>query len=104
MPGRRRTLQPGRAHQALDFRLTSTRTFVRRFKELTGTTPHAWLLHQRLIRSEELLESTTLSIEEVARRVGYASATVLREQFIKRRGIPPRAYRRAFAPTGQAPA
>lgn len=76
--------------------LMSTRTFSRRFKAVTGTTPHAWVLHQRLIRSEELLESTTLPIEEVARRVGYANATVLREQFVKRRGIPPRAYRHAF--------
>jgi transcriptional regulator GlxA family with amidase domain len=76
--------------------LMSTRTFSRRFRAVTGTTPHAWVLHQRLVRSEELLESTTLPIEEVARRVGYANATVLREQFIRRRGMPPRVYRHAF--------
>ncbi|WP_281905401.1 GlxA family transcriptional regulator [Phytohabitans aurantiacus] len=76
--------------------LMSTRTFSRRFRAVTGTTPHAWVLHQRLLRSEELLESTTLPIEEVARRVGYANATVLREQFVRRRGVPPRAYRHAF--------
>jgi transcriptional regulator GlxA family with amidase domain len=75
----------------------SPRTFARRFKDATGATPHSWLLHQRLARVEELLESTDLSIEEIARRVGYASATVLREQFQKRRGVAPRAYRRAFS-------
>lgn len=77
--------------------LMSPRTFARRFKAATGTTPHAWLLRQRLARAEALLEETSLSIEEVARRVGYASATVLREQFLKQRGVPPREYRRAFA-------
>lgn len=77
--------------------LMSPRTFARRFKAATGTTPHAWLLRQRLARAESLLEGTSLSIEEVARRVGYASATVLREQFLKHRGVPPREYRRAFA-------
>ena len=76
--------------------LMSTRTFSRRFRAVTGTTPHAWVLHQRMIRSEELLESTTLPIEEVARRVGYANAAGVREQFIRRRGIPPRVYRHAF--------
>ncbi|WP_117212556.1 GlxA family transcriptional regulator [Allorhizocola rhizosphaerae] len=75
----------------------SPRTFARRFKDATGSTPHSWLLHQRLAQVEELLESTDLSIEEIARRVGYASATVLREQFQKRRGVAPRAYRRAFS-------
>ncbi|MFB9691031.1 GlxA family transcriptional regulator [Amycolatopsis plumensis] len=76
--------------------LMSPRTFARRFKAATGATPHAWLLHRRLTRAEELLERTTLSIEEVAQRVGYASATVLRERFLKRRGVSPRAYRQVF--------
>jgi transcriptional regulator GlxA family with amidase domain len=79
----------------------SPRTFTRRFKEATGATPHAWLRHRRLDRAEHLLETTGLSIEEVARRAGYASATVLREQFTRRRGMPPRAYRQGF---GREPA
>ncbi|MFI0349980.1 GlxA family transcriptional regulator [Actinomadura sp. 9N407] len=76
--------------------LMSPRTFARRFKEATGTTPHAWLLTQRLNRAEELLETTLLGIEEIAQQVGYRNATVLREQFVKRRGIPPRTYRSIF--------
>jgi transcriptional regulator GlxA family with amidase domain len=76
--------------------LMSPRTFARRFKAATGTTPHAWLLGQRLDRAEELLETTVLGVEEVAARVGYSAAAVLREQFVKRRGVPPRAYRGAF--------
>ncbi|GAA2612600.1 helix-turn-helix domain-containing protein [Actinomadura fulvescens] len=84
--------------------LMSPRTFARRFKTATGTTPHAWLLNQRLDHVEELLETTDLSIQEIARRAGYSNATVLREQFVKRRGMPPRAYRSAYGRSCTAPA
>ncbi len=76
--------------------LMSPRTFARRFTAATGTTPNAWLLRQRLDRAEELLETTDLGVEEVAARIGYSSGAVMREQFVKRRGVPPRAYQRAF--------
>lgn len=77
--------------------LMSPRSFARRFKAVTGSTPHAWLLGQRLHRAEELLETAELSIEEVAKRCGFGSAAALREQFVRRRGVPPRDYRRSFA-------
>jgi transcriptional regulator GlxA family with amidase domain len=77
--------------------LMSPRSFARHFKSVTGTTPRAWLLGQRLHRAEELLETADLSIEEVARRAGFGTAAALREQFVRRRGVPPRDYRRTFA-------
>jgi transcriptional regulator GlxA family with amidase domain len=77
--------------------LMSPRSFARRFKAVTGTTPHAWLLGQRLHHAEELLETADLPIEEVARRSGFGTAAALREQFVRRRGVPPRDYRRTFA-------
>jgi transcriptional regulator GlxA family with amidase domain len=77
--------------------LMSRRSFVRHFKAATGATPHAWLLSQRLGRAEELLETTGLSIEQIAGMVGYRSAAVFREQFTARRGVAPRDYRRAFS-------
>jgi transcriptional regulator GlxA family with amidase domain len=77
--------------------LMSQRSFARRFKAATGATPHAWILAQRLQRAEELLESVHLPIEEVARRVGFGTAAALREQFVRRRGVPPSDYRRTFA-------
>ncbi|GAA3220971.1 GlxA family transcriptional regulator [Dactylosporangium siamense] len=77
--------------------LMSQRSFARRFAAATGSTPHAWVLSQRLHRAEELLETVDLPIEEVARQVGFGTAATLREQFVRRRGIPPRAYRRTFA-------
>ncbi|MGY0234671.1 GlxA family transcriptional regulator [Longispora urticae] len=76
--------------------LLSRRTFIRRFRAATGVSPGAWLIGQRLRRAEELLETTDLPLDEVARQVGYASAAVLREQFVRRRGVPPSEYRRTF--------
>ncbi|MEU9033427.1 helix-turn-helix domain-containing protein [Streptomyces sp. NPDC048352] len=79
--------------------MMSKRTFARRFTAATGTTPHAWLRSLRLGTAEELLETTDLPVEEIARRVGYGSAAVLRDQFVRRRGVPPRSYRRSFTNT-----
>src|SRR3954468_3910907 len=76
--------------------LMSPRSFARRFKATTGTTPHAWLLGQRLAAAEALLENSDAPVEEVAPLVGFGAAAGLREQFTRRRGVPPRAYRQTF--------
>ncbi|TFV62991.1 UNVERIFIED_ORG: helix-turn-helix domain-containing protein [Bacillus sp. AZ43] len=85
--------------------LMSPRSFARRFKATTGTTPHAWLLGQRLAAAEALLEDSDAPIEEIARLVGFGTAAGLREQFARRRGVSPRAYRQTFrATSGAGPA
>lgn len=76
--------------------LMSPRTFARRFKAATGATPYAWLLHQRTLLAQRLLEDG-LAVEEVARRSGFGSAATLREHFARSRGTSPSAYRRTFA-------
>jgi transcriptional regulator GlxA family with amidase domain len=78
-----------------DYARMSPRTFARRFKATTGTTPHSWLINQRLHRAEELLETADLNLTQVAQSSGFGSAAVLRTQFIRRRGIAPLAYRKA---------
>ncbi|SHN45640.1 helix-turn-helix domain-containing protein [Cryptosporangium aurantiacum] len=83
--------------------LMSPRSFARHFRATTGTTPRAWLLAQRLHRAEELLEGGDLPVEEVARRVGFGTAAALRDQFVRRRGVPPREYRRAFRCAAECP-
>jgi AraC family transcriptional regulator, transcriptional activator FtrA len=75
----------------------STRNFARRFTAATGTSPARWLLEQRLQASLPLLESSDLPIEEIGRRVGFASPSAYRRHFARVRGIPPSAHRRAFA-------
>jgi transcriptional regulator GlxA family with amidase domain len=79
--------------------LMSRRSFVRHFNAATGATPYAWLLSQRLSLAEEMLETTSLPVEQIAARAGYRSAAVFREQFTARRGIAPRDYRKTFSRT-----
>ncbi len=74
----------------------SPRTFARRFRAETGTTPHHWLIQQRLGRAELLLESTDEPVERVAVLSGFGSATALRHHFTRRRGTSPQSYRRSF--------
>jgi transcriptional regulator GlxA family with amidase domain len=77
----------------------SERTFARRFREQTGTTPHHWVLARRVALAEQLLEAGGLSVEQIADRAGFGSATMLRHHFRRARSTAPSAYRRAF---GQA--
>jgi len=76
--------------------LMSPRTFARRFTAATGTTPHRWLLDQRLQLAEELLERTDLLVDTVATRAGFGSADALRHHFAARRGVGPTTHRRTF--------
>jgi transcriptional regulator GlxA family with amidase domain len=74
----------------------SPRTLLRRFHSETGGTPYAWLTSRRVARAQELLELSALSMEEVARSVGLASATLLRHHFRRHVGVSPQQYRRQF--------
>ena len=74
----------------------SPRTFARRFKAETGTTPHAWMTRLRVQHAERLLEQTDEPIERVAELSGFGSATLLRHHFVKQRSTTPQAYRRTF--------
>ncbi len=76
--------------------LVSPRTFARRFRAETGTTPHKWLLHQRVLQARRLLESSDTAVEEIATRCGFGSAASLRTHFRSQTGTSPIAYRRAF--------
>lgn len=74
----------------------SERTFGRRFREQTGTTPLRWLLAARVRRAQYLLESGDLPVERVARQAGFGSPTAFRERFRQVVGTSPQAYRTAF--------
>ncbi|MCK0112188.1 helix-turn-helix domain-containing protein [Ornithinimicrobium sp. F0845] len=77
--------------------LMSSRTFARRFREETGTTPHAWVTAHRVAAAEELLESTDQPVEWIAQEVGFGNAATLRQHFTRSRGVSPQRYRRIFA-------
>ena len=74
----------------------SRRTFDRRFREEFGSSPLQWLLHQRILRAQRLLETTDLPIDEIAQRSGFATGTTLRPHFRAVVGVSPQAYRRTF--------
>ena len=75
----------------------SARTFARRFRDETGTTPHAWVTRQRVMAAEELLEQSNQSVDWIAAEVGFGNAATLRHHFGKVRGVSPQQYRRQFA-------
>jgi transcriptional regulator GlxA family with amidase domain len=75
----------------------STRTLSRRFLEQVGTTPAHWVSAARVRCAQQLLETTGLSVEEVAAQSGFRSASVLRQHFGGMIGTTPLAYRRNFA-------
>ncbi|MFJ9896199.1 GlxA family transcriptional regulator [Streptomyces sp. NPDC091280] len=74
----------------------SERTFSRRFREQTGSTPLQWLLRARVRRAQYLLENSDHPIERVAQQAGFGSPTAFRERFRKVVGTSPQAYRSAF--------
>jgi len=75
----------------------SPRTFARRFRDTTGVTPHQWLLRQRVLRAQELLESTDLSVDVIASRCGMGSSSNLRQHFQRIVRTSPQAYRTTFS-------
>jgi AraC family transcriptional activator FtrA len=77
--------------------MVSPRTFARRFRAVTGTTPLQWLLNQRVRHARRLLESTDLPIERIASASGLGSAANFRAHFQRVVGTSPTAYRRTFA-------
>jgi AraC family transcriptional regulator, transcriptional activator FtrA len=75
----------------------SVRTLARRFVQETGSTPHRWLTHQRLLAAQRRLETTDDSIDAVAEAVGFDTAMTLRHHFRRAYGTTPTAYRRRFS-------
>jgi AraC family transcriptional regulator, transcriptional activator FtrA len=78
-----------RAHMA-------PRTFARRFRAETGTTPHDWITNQRVLLARRLLEETNLGVEAIAVRAGFGDAATMRHHFARRLGATPQAYRGTF--------
>src|SRR5580658_1160435 len=77
----------------------SPRTFARQFRQQTGTTPHQWLTHQRLLAAQMRLEKTDDGIDAIAEAVGLQTAATLRQHFSRTLDTTPTAYRRRFSTT-----
>lgn len=90
------TLEAMAAHAGV-----SPRTLTRRFTDQLGTSPGQWLLSQRIAAAQDLLESSDLPLDAIARRVGLSSATNLRRRFLNALATTPGAYRRTFRAASQ---
>ncbi|MEV6022463.1 helix-turn-helix domain-containing protein [Streptomyces sp. NPDC052036] len=92
----------GRLHEPIQLRdmaeqeAMSVRTFTRRFREEVGVSPGQWLTQQRVERARHLLESTDLSIDQVARDSGFGTAQSMRQHLQAALGVTPTVYRRTF--------
>jgi AraC-like DNA-binding protein len=65
----------------------SVNHLIRSFRHTFGTTPHAWLKEQRLLRAQTLLPGT--SVSDVALQVGWQSPATFSLAFARRFGAPP---------------
>lgn len=75
----------------------SERTFVRAWREETGTTPAAYVESVRLEAARRLLESTDMTVDAVAREVGLVRAERLHRAVRRRLGTTPASYRDHFS-------
>jgi len=70
----------------------SRATLARRFTELVGETPMAFLAGWRIALAADLLREPQATLGAVARQVGYASPYALSIAFKRHRGVSPREY------------
>jgi transcriptional regulator GlxA family with amidase domain len=72
----------------------SVRSLTRRFRAATGCSPLVYLQQQRVRTAKELLESTNLTIGEVAFRVGYQDQGHFARLFARGMAVNPTDYRK----------
>jgi transcriptional regulator GlxA family with amidase domain len=95
---RERIAEPLTLAEIADRAAVSQRTLNRKFREQTGTTPLQWLLLQRVRLAQEFLETSTMPVDEIARRCGFGTAINMRKHFARHVRLSPNAYRHAFRP------
>lgn len=78
----------------------SSRGFARRFHAATGLLPMQYVHAIRIEEAKQLLETGSLTVEEVGSAVGYQDAASFGRLFKRRAGLTPAAYRRKFAVLG----
>ena len=78
----------------------SDRTFKRRFKAATGYAPLEYVQSLRIEESKQLLETTGITINDVAASVGYDEPNSFRRLFKRMTGVSPNQYRLRFADIG----
>lgn len=67
--------------------------FARRFRQSMGTSPHEWVLRQRVAQARTLLTRTDTPLLDIALRCGFADQSHLTRVFRKRTGTTPGRFR-----------
>ena len=67
--------------------------FSKLFKMSTGTTPHQYVMRQRVERAQEVLRETQTALAEVATQVGFETQSHFTSVFRKLVGATPKHYR-----------
>ena len=75
----------------------STRTLLRQFRDVQGTTPLAYLQQLRVERARQLLELTMLDLPEILEQCGYQDPSAFRRLFYRETGCSPSDYRTRYA-------
>lgn len=69
------------------------RTLSRRFVRATGESPKQYWLQLRLLRAEELLRDSNLTVQDIAGMLGFSDPSHFIQAFRRRAGITPHRYR-----------
>ncbi len=74
----------------------SERSFLRRYRQVTGTTPARAVERVRVEAARQALGETSLPVKRIARDCGFGSEETMRRSFMRVLAVPPAAYRARF--------
>ncbi|WP_231592390.1 AraC family transcriptional regulator [Pelagovum pacificum] len=89
---------PGRSHSVAALAKSaamSRSTFYERFHRDIGTAPMEYVTSWRMALAKDMLMKKTAPIAEIAREVGYGSASAFSVAFVRHTGSPPGAFANA---------
>ena len=66
--------------------------FARAFKQSTGSSPHQYIIQTRIDKAQQLLERSTMEINEVAIACGFSNQSHLHRHFKKHLGVTPKQF------------
>ncbi len=70
--------------------------FARLFRQMTGVSPHQFVLRQRIQKAQRLLRETKAPLASVALESGFANQSHLTRTFKRFLGLTPKAYRQKY--------
>jgi transcriptional regulator GlxA family with amidase domain len=74
----------------------SERSFLRRYRQVVGTTPARAVERVRVEAARQALGSSSVPLKRIARDCGFGSEETMRRSFLRVLAVPPHAYRERF--------